>query len=582
MKKWFTILTILPFLMFAQTKGFKPVQQQANEQRIALVIGNSKYASAPLRNPENDAKDIAQALRNANFRVLEYTNLNQNEMKKAIATWGEQLNSNAVALFYYSGHGVQIAGNNYLIPIGAKINKEQDVDLEAVDARRVLAEMEGARSRLNIVVLDACRDNPLPKTVRNASRGLAQMNAPVGTLIAYSTSPGSVASDGSGRNGLYTGMLLQYLNAPGLKIEDVFKNVRTAVRQQSGGAQITWESNSIEGDFYFTGGTSTFANATSPQPTKLQTDKKKSSDGFSLDDIDKEIEAKKAEEKRVATEREEKLQTMRDAFNKVQAVLSENVSSEKKKFAKERFLQFFAANLDWTNEDEAMRRRLTFTLDMDFIFVQGGTFQMGSNDYENEKPIHSVTVSDFNIGKYEVTQKQWQAVMGTNPSNFKGENLPVEQVSWNDIQQFIAKLNELSGETYRLPTEAEWEYAARGGNRNSGNKFSGSNDINSVAWYSSNSGSASHQVGTKQPNELGIYDMSGNVWEWCNDWYDENYYSSSPTQNPQGASSGANRVLRGGSWINYGLGNYCRVALRLGNTPVGRSILGGFRLLRTK
>ena len=210
------------------------------------------------------------------------------------------------------------------------------------------------------------------------------------------------------------------------------------------------------------------------------------------------------------------------------------------------------------------------------VFVKGGTFQMGSNKYDDEKPIHTVTISDFYIGKYEVTQKQWKEIMGNNPSRFKGNNLPVEKVSWNDVQNFLQKFNAKTGENYRLPTEAEWEYAARGGNKSNAYKYSGSNNISDVAWYDSNSGNKTHNVGTKQANELGIYDMSGNVWEWCSDWYGKNYYSNSSQYNPQGPSSGSSRVYRGGGWYDYA--SCCRVAYRYYWYPDYSSINLGFRL----
>ena len=214
------------------------------------------------------------------------------------------------------------------------------------------------------------------------------------------------------------------------------------------------------------------------------------------------------------------------------------------------------------------------------VLVEGGTFTMGatpeqgSDAYDDEEPAHKVTLDSFYIGKFPVTQRLWKAVMGSNPSYFKGDDLPVECVSWDDVQTFLRKLNAATGKPYRLPTEAEWEYAARGGNKSQGYKYAGSNDPDLVAWYSGNSGDHTHDVGTRFPNELGIYDMSGNVWEWCQDW--DGSYSSSPQRNPKGPNSGSYRVIRGGSW-NYGAG-CCRVSFRDGDTPDDRSSDSGFRL----
>jgi formylglycine-generating enzyme required for sulfatase activity len=219
--------------------------------------------------------------------------------------------------------------------------------------------------------------------------------------------------------------------------------------------------------------------------------------------------------------------------------------------------------------------------DIPMVYVVGGTFTMGctyeqGNDCDSdEKPAHQVTLSNFYIGKYEITQAQWEAVMGNNPSSFSGcDNCPVENVSWNDVQDFIRKLNAVTGKNYRLPTEAEWEYAARGGNQSKNYKYSGSNSVSEVAWYNSNSGSKTHTVGQKKANELGIYDMSGNVYEWCQDWYDT--YSSSSQTNPTGAYFGSYRVYRGGSW--YDNARYVRVSDRLNFTPGSRSYVLGFRL----
>ena len=214
------------------------------------------------------------------------------------------------------------------------------------------------------------------------------------------------------------------------------------------------------------------------------------------------------------------------------------------------------------------------------IAVKGGTFTMGatseqgSNALEDEKPTHQVTLSDYYIGETEVTQALWEAVMGSNPSYWQGSNLPVECVSWENCQEFISRLNSMTGENFSLPTEAEWEYAARGGNKSQGYKYSGSNVIDRVAWYDGNSGDKTYPVKQKLSNELGIYDMSGNVLEWCSDWYGS--YSSSSQTNPSGPSTGTNRVLRGGSWIfNAGI---CRVSIRFNDTPSSRNTSCGLRL----
>ena len=214
------------------------------------------------------------------------------------------------------------------------------------------------------------------------------------------------------------------------------------------------------------------------------------------------------------------------------------------------------------------------------VWVEGGTFRMGATSEQgsdaesDEKPVHSVTLSGYYIGKTEVTQALWKVVMGSNPSSCKGDNLPVEQVSWNDCQKFIRKLNSLTGQNFRLPTEAEWEFACRGGNNSRGYKYSGSNYIDNVAWYDGNSGDKTHPVGTKAPNELGIYDMTGNVWEWCADWYGD--YSSGAQTNPKGPYDGSCRVNRGGGWGS--LARLCRSSNRCYSYPTYRDGSLGLRL----
>ncbi len=246
-------------------------------------------------------------------------------------------------------------------------------------------------------------------------------------------------------------------------------------------------------------------------------------------------------------------------------------SKEEQRLAEERRKQEEQRLAEEQRRQEELKKqeqikKQTFTVNgVSFVMVEvkGGTFTMGAtseqvgDSRDNEKPAHSVTLSSYHIGQTEVTQALWQAVMGSNPSYFKGSNRPVERVSWEDCQEFLSRLNRITGKRFRLPTEAEWEYAARGGH-SGGYKYSGSNNINDVAWYNDNSGSTTHPVAIKQPNELGLYDMSGNVWEWCSDWYGD--YSSSAQSNPTGPSSGSYRVFRGGSWSYFA--RHCRVSSR--------------------
>lgn len=217
-------------------------------------------------------------------------------------------------------------------------------------------------------------------------------------------------------------------------------------------------------------------------------------------------------------------------------------------------------------------------LSKEMTFIEGGTFNMGSNDGgEAEKPIHKVTLNSFYIGKHEVTQALWRNVMGNNPSNFDDNSKPVEQITWSYVQLFLAKLNKITGKKYRLPTEAEWEYAARGGNKSKNYIYAGSNNPAEIAWTDGYNKQNTYPVGSKKPNELGLYDMSGNVWEWCNDWYAADYYANSPVSNPIGPFFGSDRVARGGSY--YYPAMISRTSFRCYYNPSRYSVCDlGFRL----
>jgi uncharacterized caspase-like protein len=231
-----------------------PTPQPAHykERRMALVIGNGAYESAPLRNPVNDARDLAAALADSGFEVTRLENANLRDLRNSLRDFGEKLKrQGGVGLYYFAGHGMQVKGHNYLIPVAAQIQREDEVEFESLDANLVLEKLDGAGNRFNIVIFDACRNNPFARAFRSSTQGLAQMDAPSGAVVAFATSPGSVASDGTGRNGLYTQYLVENVRRTGITIEDVFKQVRAAVRRDSAGKQTPWESTSLEGEFYF-------------------------------------------------------------------------------------------------------------------------------------------------------------------------------------------------------------------------------------------------------------------------------------------------------------------------------------------
>ncbi len=556
--------------------------------RYALVIGNGHYEGVYLRNPVNDANAMANALRELDFYVIQKTDLTKKQMLDVIWDFENKFNSEDICLFYYSGHGVQVNGINYLIPLNANILNERDVEFEAVALNRFMSNLE--KAKMNIVILDACRDNPY-KGMRSTSRGLAQVTSKTdGTFIAYATAPGRTAADGTGSNSPYTKHLIREMKVEGQEIEDMFKNVRIAVKDETNNAQIPWDSSCLTDEFIF-------AMSCTPQTQpdiEVETE-------YSYGTIKVESNADGkvyVDNNYVCSIISGTIKTLKNIRTGSHTVKVKTDKETKNEYVTVQKNRTSSINFYFTPE---------ISLEENLIFVQGGTFQMGSNEYDDEKPVHSVTVNDFYIGKYEVTVAEFNAFINatghktdaekngyswiwtgkwekqngvTWKCDVKGKTRPsseyshpVIHVSWNDANAYC------KWKGGRLPTEAEWEYAARGGNKSNNYTYSGSNNIGTVAWYNNNSGSKTHKVGTKQPNELGIYDMSGNVWEWCLDWYDSDYYSISPRNNPTGASSGTRRVLRGGGWgySDYG----CRVAIRTDNDPGRSGNPCGFRFVRT-
>lgn len=526
-----TIILLPLNLLVAQSKGmgklekgFAPV---GTERRLALIIGNKDYEHvSKLKNPLNDAKDMSDALKQLGFDVLVVSNANYRDFMVSINKFKTGMNNSDVVFFYYSGHGVGYGGQSYLLPVDADISCLDEVDSQGISLNRLIGEINAKKVKNSFIVLDACRNLPNLQICDNTKKDLSignglirPNNNPRGSVIVYATKEGQTADDNvEARNGLFTSCFLRYLTKPDWSIRKILDKTSIDVSQESQEHQVPGRYEEIFGDFYF---------ALSGKPIS-------------------ETEVAKDEPKPKAP---------------THTVVDEPKSSPVKK-----------PDL--------------LPYEPDIVFVEGGTFEMGrKGDWgieSNESPIHNVSLSDFYIGRYEITQAQWKAIMGNNPSHFSNcDNCPVESVNWNDVQVYLSKLNKLTGKKYRLPTEAEWEYAAKGGKESDGFFYSGSHNVYKIGWVysvlgqdSEDSKYKSHEVGGKKANELGLFDMTGNVLEWCNDWY-ENYTSSGQT-NPKGPTAGTFRVCRGGSWASYP--NHCSVTSRDLIVPENRVNRIGFRV----
>ena len=507
-----------------------------NERMLALVIGNNDYESiSPLKNPPNDADDMAVALKKLGFSVTIVKNTDYRKTNTTFENFINSLREGDIAFFYYSGHGIGYNGKNYLVPVDFTTTCLEQLDEYAVSFNKLITGAELRRPKNLFVVLDACRSigklrecRSITNSRETLGNGLTRpSNNPKGSIIVYATDDGNTAEDNQKeRNGLFTGELLKHLTTPNIGFRSILDLTANGVEEKSqklGRPQSPARYDKLGGDFMF------LVSKT--------------------DDIDAQKELLRLKEEN-------------------ERLKNKTTTPTTKKF-----------------------------LDLPFAemaYIKGGTFMMGDTRNEGEsgeKPEHQVRVGDFWIGKYEITQSQWEYIMGTNPSYFKNcGDCPVENVSWKDIQEFLKKLNQKTGHTYRLPTEAEWEYAAGGGPENR-TRFGNGQDIlkpseanfdGSLTYKSSNSEAGEYRgkttkVGIFPANRLGLYDMTGNVWEWCSDWYGTDYYKVSPSSNPTGPSKGVFRVLRGGGWGNSPQNS--RVAYRYAAYHSDRYDFIGFRVV---
>ena len=558
-----------------------------SEKRVALVIGNGAYETgsfSPLKNPTNDAIDVRRALEGSGFKVLrcedkdkgDCLNLTRKQMSRAFQAFGAEMTGGGVGLVFYAGHGMQIGGRNYLVPVDAEMNTEADADSEAYSVDAVLSKIGESQGRLNIVILDACRNNPFDSRFRSAKsrdagvKGLAAVTKgqlPSGTLLAFATSPGSVASDGEARNGTYTAALLKHMATPGLRLRDMFDHVRLEVEQETGRRQVPWENSALHpGRFYFKMPVVCDAN-----------DGEVLRDGecvsFCVGNTHFDKDARGCVENERAPGPAPKGQGEREGDV---AVSSGGDEREK--------------------EDEGPPARVEERGGM--VRVAAGKFLRGSEDgEEDEKPMKEVYLDEYWIDVFEVTVEDYKACVDARgcekPKKTKSDNgyynwghsdrgkHPINGVDWTQAVAFCKWKGK------RLPTEAEWEKAARGVK---GEKYAWGDEDGDCSVAVMKKGSESSddgcgkdrtwEVGSKRGgvSPYGAHDMGGNVWEWVKDRYDENYYGKAPGRNPVNLESGSGRVVRGGGWASYA--RDLRAANRNGYAPSDAGNGLGFRCAR--
>jgi len=555
---------------------------RGQSNRLALVIGNDYDGeSGHLQNPTHDADDMRKTLSQLGFTVMGDNQQSLEEMNALVREFGDRLRPGMVGLFYFAGHGMQINGQNYLIPEQSAIQREDEVPFRALAVDQVLAKMAKNKTGLNLLMLDACRDNPFARSFRSNATGLAKMEAPSGTLISYAAKPGTRSKDGNGRNGLYTSVLLKYLPIPGMPIEQMLNKVGSDVRRLSNEEQLTWKEGLLDSadgaDFCFAG-----CGGGGPTPTTPPY---------------RPVTPPPAPAPRPIPQRQ--------TVTPRPAPVTPAVTPPPRPAPP-------AAACDDCPE---------------LVRLPGGSFMMGSTAAEtgsdqDERPRHSVTVKSFALGKYEVTRAQYTAFVEAtgysggsscftydvdtgkwvnragrdwrSPGYSQGGNHPVVCVSLEDAEAYARWLSGQTGRRYRLPTEAEWEYAARGGtdtvrywgddpkraceyanvsDRTAAKKLDLQETADNIHFCTDGAVNTA-TVGSYRANPFGLFDMLGNVREWTCSAYTEGGYDGHENTCTNDASS--RRVNRGGSWGNKP--DSVRSANRLRDGPTYRDSLLGFRL----
>jgi formylglycine-generating enzyme required for sulfatase activity len=584
----FLVIIIFFFLncseSYTQERGVQLVQVYIGGKQVtlynqshALVIGVSNYWNFDkLPGVSDDVNSIITTLEAQGFNVVIVRDPTHDQMDKAfsdfIGTYGQD--SENRLLFYYAGHGYSMKTSygeelGYLVPIDAPIPSKNNMGVfqeKCFEMAQIEILAKRIQSKHALFLFDACFSGSLFENTRAIpeyishntmlpvrqfiTSGMANETVPDKSLFRRQFIAALDGEADSDKDGYITGMEL------GNFIQKTVTNYsKNAQHPQYGKIR---NPNLDKGDFVFV-----LKSAGTKQQTlfnigKLELTSQVPGMVYLDGNYFKYIQANT-------------VLTINDLTEGSHTIKISGDETE------EKTVDILPGQTIYLTI-EKKKKKVVVSDNFDMIFVEGGTFEMGSDKGSRyESPVHTVTVKSFYLGQYEVMQKQWQDLMGNNPSRFNDcFNCPVEGVSWNAIQEFLTKLNVKTGKNYRLPTEAEWEYAARGGNSSKDYEYSGSNDPDEVAWYVSTSSDKTHPVGKKKPNELGFYDMSGNVWEWCNDFFDKDYYSFSPQLYPKGPSKTSFQVQRGGAWDCRQ--SQIRTRYRGWTNPYEKGSLYGFRI----
>jgi len=586
--------TVVELLLLA---AFSPKALAQSSKRVALLIGNATYSGSMTRltNPPNDIAALRPALTQLGFEIAVVSNGDQKAMQRAIRTFGSNAKKAEVAFFYYSGHGMQANGENYLIPVGAQIDKESDLAVEAVQLNGLMQQIEEANPQTAIVVLDACRDNPVASSSRSGSKGLSRIaQTPTNTYIAFAAQPGATATD----DGIFARSLAKFMVQPGVSVRGVFDKVAQAVQQHTNNKQRPRRDDGLTTDIVLarpsaaaagnTNRTSTSTVLAGLEPRRTPTDPQQIEDEAWADakraDTASAYEAYKAGYPmgRYVASANIALARLKNVAPSAPAVAARPtlspVTPPSANPTPNRPVQTFRDCADCP----------------EMVVIPAGSFTQGSptseaGRYSDEGPQRRVSVSAFAIGKTTVTFAEWDACVadggcnGYRPPEDRGlgrGNLPVINVSWDDAQAYVQWLSRKTGKRYSLPSESQWEYAARAGSTTAyywGDAI-GSGNANCLDCGSQWGGKQSAPVGSFRPNAFGLYDMAGNVWQWTADCVNDSY-KGAPTDGSAWTSGNCGRrVLRGGTAGNHP--ENARSATRHGSTSTGRPGALGFRLAR--